>query len=309
MLYMDSPSQLTKVTFLCQCGQRFAREPDRIDDYPEDAGHPWAYFAVCPDCTREAGQAPWERNLMKAHLNATGPKTPEGKERSAANLDGHPTPEETARTRFNSMKHGVYARTATYFPAKPGRYSQCDGCQFLIRCDSGDPCQKRTELFLRHHVAVQTGNSKLLAELNADMQAGIHAIMQDMLISIVGTGVEIREPTWYYDKDGRCHFVKYKDDDGNERQLYEINAHPLLKPLMDFLSKNNMTLGDMNLTAKQQDEDDVTMGHLDNQDASTEKSLDYQRRTTTALEGLADAVQRGKERLSKDPILIEHGEQ
>jgi len=309
MQIMHTPTQLLEVAFVCQCGDKFKREPDRVEDFPEDQAHPWAYFSTCRKCGEEATQVAWQRNLMKAYLNSTGPKTEEGKAISAANLEGHPTPEEAARTRFNAMKHGVYARTATYFPAKPGKYPQCDGCQFIYSCVRGDPCQKRTELFMRHHVAVETGNPKLLSALNADMQASVHAIMQDMLISIVGTGVEIREPTWYYDKDGSCHFVKYKDEKGTERQLYDISAHPLLKPLMDFLSKNNMTLGDMNLTAKQQDDDDTMMGHLDNNEASTEKSLDYQRRSTEALEGLSAAVQRGKERLARDPILLEHGEQ
>lgn len=308
MANMDKPAHLTHVTFKCQCGLRFSREPERIDDFPEDEAHPWAYFAQCRDCGSEATQAHWERNLMKAHLNATGPKTPEGKARSAANLDGHPTPEETARTRFNAMKHGVYARTATYFPAKPGRYPQCEGCQFLINCMPGDPCQKRTELFLRHHVAAQTGNAKLLNELGADMQASVYAIMQDMLLSIVGTGVEIRQPSWYYDKDGDCHFVKYTDQAGVEHQLYDIQAHPLLKPLMDFLSKNNMTLGDMNLTAKQQDDGEAQLGHLDKQETSREKLLEYQERQTTAIEGLAAAIDRGKKKLARDPVLLEHGD-
>ena len=242
---------------------------------------------------------------MRARANPTGPRTPEGKARSAANLDGHPTPEETVRTRFNAMKHGLYAKTATYFPAKPGKYPQCDACQFLIECKHGGPCQKKTELYLRHHVAVETGDPKLLGDLHAEIQASVFAIMQDILISIINTGVQIREPVWYYDKNGSCHFVKYRDGDGERQQLFEIGAHPLLKTLSELLGKNSMSLSDMNLTARQQDEEDIEMGHL-KQDGNAEQSLEYQKQSTKALQKLADMVERGKQRTERDPILIEH---
>lgn len=44
------------------------------------------YFCKCPVCGKEAEQASWKKAL---------------------------------RTRFNGIRHGLSAKTATYFPAKP----------------------------------------------------------------------------------------------------------------------------------------------------------------------------------------------
>ncbi|MCW5627162.1 MAG: hypothetical protein KIT73_20765, partial [Burkholderiales bacterium] len=128
----DPSRPLSEVTFSCrQCygGRTFKASPDRVEDAPEDPVHPWRYFAACPQCGAEVEQAQYERALLKAWLNATGPRTAEGKAATAANLEGHPTAEEALRTRFNAMKHGMSARVATYFPAKPDGYAHCSGCE------------------------------------------------------------------------------------------------------------------------------------------------------------------------------------
>jgi hypothetical protein len=117
------------VTFQCQpCKNTFEVEPERIQDAPELEHHPFRYFAECPKCFGEVEQALWERALMKAWQNATGPKSEERKAAAAKNLEGHPTPDEARRTRFNAMKNGLHARSATHFPAKPDGYSFCSGC-------------------------------------------------------------------------------------------------------------------------------------------------------------------------------------
>lgn len=114
---------LDQITFHCDaCYRSFKAAPRRVEDEPETEHHPFRYFAVCPRCDAECEQARFERGLIKAWASATGPRTPEGKAASAKNLEGHPTPEEALRTRFNAMKHGMAAKVATYFPAKP------DGC-------------------------------------------------------------------------------------------------------------------------------------------------------------------------------------
>lgn len=301
--------RLDQVAFHCRaCGERFDAAPGRVVDAPDDAAHPWRYFAACVICGEEASQAAWERNLMKAHANATGPRTAEGKAAVTRNLEGHPTPEEAQRTRFNAMKHGLAARTATYFPAKPGKYPDCDSCHYYATCGINDnACRKRVELFMRTHVAFETRDPKLLTELNADIQSNIMAIMQNMLITIVADGVALRNPAWYYDKDGDLHWVeKFDPDSGEVRPIIEIQAHPLLKPLREILAANGMTLTDLAMTPRVQEQAEEQMGRLDDQAQSREQLLEYQRRQTTAVEGLQELMKRGQARLARDPVLLEH---
>lgn len=159
-------SPLEEVTFRCEwCGHQWESAPERVEDCEDLPWHPWRYACACPSCHKEAGQVWWERNLLKAHAHATGPRTPEGKAATAANLEGHPTPEEAQRTRFNSLKHGLFARTATYFPARPGKYPHCATCEWFNNgCDENPPpgkknppaCMKRTELFMRHQIAFES---------------------------------------------------------------------------------------------------------------------------------------------------------
>ena len=163
---IDRSKQLSEVTFYCKpCVFTFKAEPDRIEDALEQEYHPFAYFAPCPKCGIERGQVHYERNLLKAWRHATGPKTETGKAATAANLEGHPTPDEALRTRFNGMKHGLYARVATYFPAKPDGYAFCAGCDVdRVWCGNQPACTRQTEIFLRHHAAFEQRDTKHLTD-------------------------------------------------------------------------------------------------------------------------------------------------
>jgi hypothetical protein len=306
---------LLDVNFHCRakgCGAKFRARPDRSAPAPEREHHPFAYFARCPECTAEAGQAAWEISLLAAWPNATGPKTPEGKAASAANLKGHPTPEEALLTRFNGMKHGLFARVANFFPAKPGRYPQCEGCEHLETraCVPQRACLKRTELYLRHQVAFDTRDPRLLVQLRSDTQAGIQGLIDDMLLTIAQDGgPRLKTPEWYYDKDGEFHLAKFIDaDTGQEVQLHKLEAHPLLAMLMLYISKNAMTLHDLEMTPRSQDEADALEGFMDQHEPEKQASIEHQQRQTAALENLSAMIERSRERRGHDPVLIEHGE-
>lgn len=302
-------SRLERVNFSCsRCGLRFEAVPGRVEDVPEETAHPWAYFAECTRCGDESRQVAWERNLMKAHARATGPRTAEGKAAVTKNLEGHPTPEAAARTRFNALKHGLRASTATYFPARPGKYPDCEGCEYREDCSPAwVACRKKVELFMRTHIAFDTRDPKLLTGLNADIQANIMALMQNMLITIIRDGVALRNPVWYSDKDGGLHWVEKPDEKSGEMvPVEEIASHPLLKSLREMLSANGMTLTDLAMTPRIQEEVDEEMGLLETQSQSREALLDYQRRQTSAIEGLTELIKVGRDRLARDPVLIEH---
>ena len=299
------------VHFRCgACAHRWQAAPGRIEDAPEAEWHPWRYFAPCPECGAEAPQAAWERSLFKAWANATGPRTPEGIAATTANLDGHPTPEEAKRTRFNAMRHGLCARTATYFPAKPGGYPHCEGCEYLADrdCVPVGACLKRTELFLRHQVAFETGDTKLLTQLAADRQAALAGLIDDMILAIAQDGgPRIKEVVWYHDKDGGFHLAEFIDEDGAKRRIHELKEHPLLRPLILYIEKNRMTLADLNMTPRGQDDDAVMQGFLEAKKADAGELLEYESRQAKALEGLAAMIERSRELTRRDPVLIEHG--
>jgi len=271
---------LLAVNFKCHsCGATQHCEPDRVVDAPDHDYHPWLYYLDCDACGAEAEQVFWERNLLKANACATGPKTAEGLANTAKNLEGHPTPAETKLTRFNAMKHGLNARVASYFPAKPGKYPACSDCEHAENqdCVQYKACVKQTEIFLRYHAAVEQNDPELIKGYMADSQAGIMAMINQMLLSIVEDGGPRQlAPVWHGDKDGGINFVKYHNETtGEKEQIYDIKEHPLLKRFLEFVTKNSMSLEDMGLTAKSRDEAETLKGFLDHESDKQETESDF----------------------------------
>lgn len=244
---------------------------------------------------------------MKAHAHATGPRTDAGKAASAANLEGHPTPAESQLTRFNAMKHGLYARTAKYFPARPGKYLRCENCEHLHTLACMEPpraCLKRHELMLRNQIAFETKDPNLLRQIRSDTQAAIQGMIDDMILSISQDGgPRIREIVWYHDKAGGFHLAKWMDEQGQEHQIEEIKAHPLLKVLIDFISKNAMTLADMGMTPKVQDEHEAVQGFLEKDGRDREAAEDYRQKSLESLDNLKTLI--GNSYQVRDPVTVE----
>lgn len=308
---------LKVLNFHCRgCSARFKAEPDRVAPVAGRDWQPQDYFATCPDCGAEAAQAGWELGLAKAWANATGPRTPEGMAATAANLVGHPTPEEARLTRFNAMKHGLFAKTATYYPSKPGGYPHCASCEHFNRgCDvnprpghkNPPACLKRVELFMRYNIAFETRDPKLLTENNATLQALVWQLTNDMILTVIQDGVSLRTPEWYYDKDGGLHLVEYTDmNTGDQRRIEKVEAHPLLKYVIEFMNRNGMTLPDSGMTMKVRDEQEQVRGFLAQDAETSESARAFQERQTKALESLGALVKRSQSKLSRDPVLLEH---
>ena len=305
----DRSKPLSEINFYCRpCFQSFRAEPGRVEDAPQAEHHPFEYFAPCPKCGAECEQAAWERGLLKAWANATGPRTEEGKAATAANLEGHPTREEALRTRFNAMKHGLSARTATYFPSKPDGYDFCSACDVdRVWCASQPACAKKTELFMLHHAAFEQRNPKHLTGIYADLQASLFAVLQQTLQTIITDGVKVETVKWYTNKEGEVLVAEYVDEDGKRRIMKEsIIAHPLFKPLGELLSRAGLSLADMGMTAKVIEAEDEEMGRLQEDQQQRGSMLEFQQRQTSALEALAGAIERAKSNKQRDPVLIEH---
>lgn len=307
MAKQDTFSPLSEVTFRCPvCRVTWKAAPERVEDWPDDAVHPWRYFAP-HECGKECEQAPFERGLIRAWRSATGPRTPEGIAATARNLEGHPTPEEALRTRFNGMKHGLSARTATYFPAKPDGYAFCSTCEVdRPWCREQPACVKQTQHFLLHHAAFEQRNPKHLMGIYADFHAALMATVSECLRRIIGDGVTVATPRTYVDKEGNCLVVEYLDESGNTHVVHDVVAHPLFKPVSELITRVGIDLANLGMTMRQTPEEDTAQGRLtDDREAASV----LQERQVKALEDLRGLMSRASQAASKDPVLIEYQQQ
>lgn len=311
MAKSDYSRPLDEVTFRCgPCRRTFSGPPARVEDKSDRDWHPFEYVASCPHCGEEVMAAHWWLALLKGWQTATGPRTDAGKAATAANLEGHPTPEESLRTRFNAMKHGLSAKTATYFPAIPGKYSFCSGCDVdWGYCATQPACIKQTQLFMQHHAAFEQRNPKHLSGIYADLQAALFAVLQQILQTIIADGVKIEAPQ-YINYEGQVIFVEYTNPVTGAREVIkDIQAHPLFKPLGELLSRNNLSLADMGMTQKVIDDEEQEFGRLQAQEQSREVLAEFAQRQAKAIEDLGGLMSRANAARDRDPILIEHQQQ
>lgn len=308
-LKRDGSQPLREITFQCKaCAATFKAAPYRIDAAPEIEHHPFAYFGKCETCFTVCEQAPWERSLLKAWVNATGPRSADGIAATTKNLAGHPTPDEALRTRFNAMKHGLNARIATFFPAKPDGYAFCRTCEVnRVWCSEQPACVKQQQTFLLHHAAFEQRNPRHLMGIYADLQASIYAVLQQILQSIIVDGVKISTPQYFTDQNGKLIVAEYQDENGVRRIIQDMEAHPLFKPLAELLSRTGLSLADMGMTQKTVEDDDRgEQGQLAHGNIDRETLSDYQQRSLAALEAMAHKVARAQQATQQDPKLIEY---
>lgn len=309
----DLSKSLLSVNFYCSsCRANFESEPDSVVNCPEIDYHPFRYVGICPSCGEECDLAPFQKGLIKAWANATGPRTSAGKAAVTKNLEGHPTAEEALRTRFNAMKHGLNAEVATYFPAKPDGYPACVHCDVdRSFCANQAACVKQTELFLLHHAAFEQRDPKHLTSIYASIQSAVTAVIQQILQTIVKDGVTLTAPAWKIDREGNVVIGEYIDQASRElKTIYEVKAHPLLKPLSEFLTRNNMSLSDMGMSPKAIEQQEEAMGKLA-VDKESEQILldDFAQRTNEAMAGLKELATKALANKEKDPILLEYQQQ
>lgn len=208
------------------------------------------------------------------------------------------------------MTHGLTAKVATYYPARPGKYPHCTGCQYLQDkdCEDYGGCLTRTEILLRHLMAYEAGDPRLLQDMNAERQGHIAALADDMILAIIRDGgPRLMSPEWYHDKEGGFHLARYKDPETGEIvQLHRYEQHPMLKPLMDVIAKNGMTLTDHGMTPKVQDDQSILEGHLADEGGDRETALEASNRQADAMEKLVGMIERSRDQIATDPILLEH---
>ncbi|UGA37567.1 hypothetical protein JOS77_26950 [Chromobacterium haemolyticum] len=130
-------------------------------------------------------------------------------------------------------------------------------------CAKQPACIKQTQLFMVHHAAFEQRNPKHLTPIYSSIQASITAIIQQILQTIIADGVKLEAPAWAVTREGDIVIGEYNDfDTGEKRIIMETKAHPLLKPLQEFLSRNNLALSDMGMTPKAIEQEEQQMGRL-----------------------------------------------
>lgn len=306
----DWSGQLHEVNFKCGvCRTSFSAAPDLVEPDPDAPHHPFRYTAHCPVCkAHHQPQAGWERGLLKAHQTSTGPVTAAGKAASAANLDGHPTSEETLRTRFNAMKHGMAAETATYFPAKPDGYAFCGKCDVSRDwCGKQPACVKQTEIFMLHHAAFEQRNPKVLTSIHANLHAALMATLQMCLQAVLGEGVLIKQPRVELDRDGNPVTLSYIRDDGTKGYIYEYTSNPAFKPIADLISRLGLSMSDLGMTVRGAEaEEERNIGVLKLDDASKETMAAFGQRMLEATRNAKELIAQSQADTRGDPVYIEH---
>ncbi|HEY1103658.1 MAG TPA: hypothetical protein VGE70_09595 [Burkholderiaceae bacterium] len=310
MAKKDWAASLKTVNFKCTvCTFAFESVPDLIEDAPEIAHHPYRYFAHCPTCTaRNQPQATWEANLIKAHQASTGPKTPEGIAKVSANIAGHPTPEESLRIRFNAMKHGLNARTASYFPAKPDKYEFCKRCDVDRDWCSGQPaCVKQTEIFMLHHAAHEQRNPRVLTAIHADLQAALTAALQMCLQTVLADGVVLKTPRVELSKEGSIVQMGWYDAERNFHPIYDYAANPAFKPIADLISRLGLSISDLGMTVRAADaEEERQAGRLTLGDKDTEELGAFSQRMVETMRGAQQLLSNAQAARKADPVFVEH---
>lgn len=275
---------------------------ERIEDRPDQEIHPFEYFATCPTCKTEIPEHPSIKNLYKAWLHATGTKSPEI---SSKNL---PSP-DSPRRKFNALKSGLFAKKAKYFPAKVGRYPECDGCEHSNECEEIGICLQISKLKMMVTHAFDTKDPGQLQPLFQETQADFFVLLRRLFSHVFKHGEILEAPVWHGMKSGYT-MVKFKDPvTGKKRQLMQYELHPAVRAIFEMLQKNALSLADLNLTPKTEAEHSATMGHLRLAENERESLQEHRSKmvdtTRTFLEAMAGA---GSQRRN-DPIYLEHQEE
>lgn len=267
------------------------------------------YYAACPQC---GGRAPeyWRmRNLRRSYARVNGkkpgPATEAGRAVALSNLSP-PDAAGIARLKIAALRHGMYARTAQWYPAIPGS-RWCGHCDVdPAYCRKQPACLKQTELFMRHKIAFDTRDPGLFRELRAETTANVQAIINMMIGDIVSRGVTLSKPDWFVGEGGAVTFVD--DPTGDSRFVQQFYAHPLLKHLTDMLQKMGMSLTDEGMTVKQQEEDATMRGHIEEEQAGRDTLLGFQQQQAENLARLSELFARSRERVKTDPVLVGYQE-
>jgi len=161
---------------------------------------------------------------------------------------------QKARVRLNPVKHGRYMLVSGVFPAKRGKYPDCDTCSIYDQCGPGGYCATKTnklEKFrLRFLAAYKNGDVESLDDYAGLIQADQYAVLKDMFDDLFTRGPVLEEIVVNTNKDGVSEPVEIVGDDGKVQQLKKVHAHPVLNHIPKFMESLGMTADQRKMTQK-----------------------------------------------------------
>lgn len=186
----------------------------KTDDYSIEDG---VALSKCPLCRNKCHDVPhYFANLHKMHMNATGPRTPEGKNRSSV----------------NGYKTGIKAqKTMILAPANHGKYSQCPDCEYSEQCKNKDLryCPKILDPMIRFLAAYENGDIGLLKNFAGMSQGKAFLTLQNIFRELFDKGVLI--------------------ESGNEKYK-ELKSNPVIKHIPELMSVLGFTSDQQQMNPK-----------------------------------------------------------
>ncbi|MFN3303225.1 MAG: hypothetical protein ACK44A_05835, partial [Roseateles sp.] len=200
---------------------------------------------------------------------------------------------------------------ANYFPAKPDGYAFCSRCDVdRDWCSEQPACAKQTELFMLHSAAFEQRNPKVLARLHGDLHAALVASLQMCLQAVLGDGVVIKTPKLELrpDADGNMvnEVVTYFDEKGQLRTIYDYGANPAFKPIADLVTRLGLSLSDLGMTIKANEEEQEQLRGRLSTTKAPEALEAFSERMAGVLEKLPGVMAAAKAAADKDPVLLAH---
>lgn len=230
--------------------------------------------ADCPVCDKSSLECSHHvYNLTKAWSKATGPKTPEGKERVA----------------LNGWKNGKYCTVVrTMAPAKFAKMPWCPGCEFRDSCEAKEIkyCPKDMETLATFIAAFKDGNPGGLREQAGFANAQTWKIFMMMIHEILEKGVMVGKPV--FDSKGNA----LRDSDNKPIMEYEKNH--LIKEIPSFVASMGFNADAQVMTPKSAEQQESLRGHLANEELQQEAQIEVLKRTHDELAKFRELIEDSK---------------